>query len=218
MKHVLIFGAIFALGSLQAAAADNLTGGDAEAGKQKATACAACHGADGNSTNPVWPKLAGQHAGYLVAQLAHFAKPQGDSKRFNALMYGQASGLSEQDMKDIAAFYEKQQISQGQADPALVERGKKIYRGGIPEDDVTACIACHGPAGEGNAAANYPAVASQHAAYIVLQLKAYKLGMKDPTAAGARTSDPNQMMRNTAANLSEEDMEAVAQYMQGLKR
>lgn len=218
MKHVLIFGAIIALGSFHTAAADNLTGGDAEAGKQKSAACAACHGADGNSVNPVWPKLAGQHAGYTVAQLEHFAEPQADSSRFNALMYGQATGLSEQDRKDIAAYFEQQAITQGQADPALVERGEKIYRGGIPEDNVAACIACHGPAGKGNAAANYPAVASQHAAYLVAQLKAYKLGMKDPSAAGARSSDPNQMMRNTAANLSEEDMEAVAQYMQGLKR
>lgn len=218
MKQVLIFGAIFVLGSFQTAIADNLVGGDAEAGKQKAAACAACHGADGNSVNPEWPKLAGQHAGYMVAQLKHFAKPQADSPRFNALMYGQSTGLSEQDRKDLAAYYEQQTITQGQADPQLVARGEKIYRGGIAEKNVAACIACHGPSGEGNAAANYPAVASQHATYLVNQLKAYKLGMKDPAAAGARSSDPNQMMRNTAANLTEEDMQAVAQYMQGLKR
>ena len=102
-----------------------------------------------------------------------------------------------------------QQAKPGAADPALVKRGERIYHGGVPADGVPACIACHGPAGKGNAAAKYPAVAGQHATYIVNQLKLY--------AADERRTDPNQMMRNIAASLSADDMQAVASYMQGLQ-
>ncbi|MDX1454760.1 MAG: c-type cytochrome [Gammaproteobacteria bacterium] len=225
MKQLLVLATLMGAALGMNATAADLTGGDAEAGQNKAAACAACHGADGNSVNPEWPKLAGQHAGYLVLQLEHFAAPQAESKRFNALMYGQAVGLSEQDRADIAAYYAAQQTTPGQADPKKVELGERIYRGGIAEKDVPACIACHGPAGEGNAAANYPAVAGQHAKYLLMQLEAYARGQEALTAGpdeqpegAVRSTDPNQMMRNTAAGLSKREMEAVASYMQGLQR
>lgn len=210
MKQLLaLFTAALALSVSSAALADNLIGGDAEAGKTKAAACAACHGADGNSANPEWPKLAGQHAGYLFEQLKLFKQPQAESPRFNALMYGQVQALTEEDMKNIAAYYAEQETRPGVADPALVEKGRKIYEGGIAEKNVAACSACHGPSGDGNAAAKFPKIASQHAVYIVNQLKAYK--------AGERRSDQAQMMRNTTAGMTEEEMQAVAQYMQGLQ-
>ncbi|MDX1443399.1 MAG: c-type cytochrome [Gammaproteobacteria bacterium] len=210
MKQLLVtFGFIALAGASQAASAANLTGGDAEAGKAKTTACVACHGADGNSANPEWPKLAGQHAGYLYEQLKIFKLPASESPRYNALMFGQAQALSDEDMKNIAAYYAEQATKPGVADPELAEVGEDIYRGGIPEENVAACIACHGPSGKGNAAANFPKLAGQHATYTVNQLKLYK--------SGERSSDMNQMMRNNVAGMSEEDMKAVAEYIQGLQ-
>lgn len=211
MKQLLVIFAFAALAATgKPAAAGNLLGGDADAGKEKTTACAACHGADGNSiANPEWPTIAGQHAGYLYEQMKHFKQPQDDSVRYNALMYGQMQALSDDDMKNVAAWYAEQDIKPGVADPELAERGERIYLGGIAEDNIPACIACHGPSGNGNAAAKYPVLASQHAAYTVTQLKAYQ--------SGERRSDANQVMRNITAEMDEDDMRAVAEYIQGLQ-
>lgn len=203
-----LVGAVLLLAAFPAAAGDNLIGGDASAGEAKAGVCAACHGPAGNSVNPEWPKLAGQHAGYTFEQLRAFKLPAAESPRFNAIMHGQAQPLSEQDMKDLAAYFAAQTMEIGAADPALVEKGERIYRGGIPQKNVPACIACHGPAGDGNAATGYPKVGGQHAVYIVNQLKLY--------ATGERRTDQNQMMRNIAAAMSEDEMQAVASYIQGL--
>lgn len=207
VAHIL--GGALLLTMTPATAGDNLIGGDASAGETKAAVCAACHGPQGNSANPEWPKLAGQHAGYAFVQLQAFKLPMNESPRFNAIMHGQAQPLSEQDMKDLAAYFAAQTMQPGAADPALVEKGQKIYRGGIAEKNVPACIACHGPAGDGIAAAMYPKIGGQHATYIVNQLKLY--------AAGERRTDPNQMMRNIASEMSEEEMRAVASYIQGLQ-
>lgn len=198
---------LFAVGS--AVAGDNLIGGNAEAGREKAVPCAACHGPDGNSINPEWPKIAGQHADYAFEQLKAFKQPQNDSPRFNALMFGQVQGLNEEDMRDLAAFFASQQITPGAADPELVARGERIYRGGLPEENVPACIACHGAAGEGNAAAGYPALAGQHAVYTLTQLRNY--------AADQRQTDQNRIMRDIASRMSEEDMRAVASLIEGLQ-
>jgi len=122
-----------------------VAGGSVEAGKSKATPCAACHGADGNSTNPAWPKLAGQGAPYIAEQLKLFK----EGTRSNPLMSAQATGLSEQDMLDLAEFYASQTMTAGAAEEELVELGEAIYRGGIISKDVTACAACHGPSGAG---------------------------------------------------------------------
>lgn len=204
-RTVLLSALVAAWAALPAPAAENaLVDGDPAAGQAKAQPCAACHGSDGNSFNPVWPKLAGQHTTYTVSQLEAFKS----GARENPLMTAQAAALSEQDMRDLAAFYAAQALKPGKADPALVEQGARIYRGGIAEKGVPACAACHGPAGRGNAAAEYPVVGGQHAEYLVLQLKAY--------AAGSRTTDPNRMMRDIAEKMSEEEMRAVASFMQGL--
>ena len=185
-------------------------GGDAEAGKSKAAVCAACHGADGNSSNPIWPSLAGQNEKYLIKQLQAFkAGADGGRKGASAAqMYGMAAGLSEQDMADIAAYYAAQKVKTGVADDKLAERGEIIYRGGVADSQIAACTGCHGPNGLGNAAAGYPALAGQHAAYTYAQLKAFQ--------SGARHNDPNEMMRALIPKMTDADMKAVAEYIQGL--
>lgn len=178
--------------------------GSAEAGRTKAAVCAACHGPDGNSVNPEWPSLAGQHARYIVAQLQAFK----EGTRTNPLMTPMAQSLSPQDMQDLAAFYSAQTPKGGTADPALVRAGERLYRGGNRAEGVSACTACHGPRGRGNPG-GIPALSGQHATYTKAQLEAY--------ASGARRSDAQQIMRNIAAAMSREEMEAVASYVQGLR-
>ncbi|MDH3977699.1 MAG: cytochrome c4 [Gammaproteobacteria bacterium] len=181
--------------------------GDAEQGKAKAGTCAACHGADGNSVNPEWPSLAGQHPDYLVAALKSFK----NGSRANVLMAGQAAGLDEQTMEDLAAYFASQKAAKRTADPALVDQGARIYRGGDIEKGISACMACHGPSGRGNPGAGYPILAGQHATYTANQLKAYRSGERQTDAS------MNQIMRNIAAEMSDGDINAVAAYIQGLQ-
>jgi len=181
--------------------------GNAEAGKSKSVTCSACHGADGNSVNPEWPNLAGQHSGYLVRQLQAFKS----GERQNPLMGPQAMMLSEQDMEDLAAYFSQQVARGGTADPELAPAGERLYRGGNIDAEISACTACHGPGGTGNPDASYPALHGQHAAYVIAQLKAYREGSRS-TDAGM-----NQMMRNVAARMTDAEMRAVASYIQGLR-
>jgi len=182
-----------------------LAAGDAARGQELSQTCASCHGADGNSTLAMWPKLAGQHAAYMERQLALIksgARPVPEMGPFVA-------GLSEQDMADLAAYFSTQKATKRTADPELAEAGQDLYRGGNMETEVSACIACHGPTGSGNGPAGYPAVAGQHAAYTAKQLRDYQ--------SGKRKSDGDaQIMRNIAARLTPEEINAVAAYMQGL--
>lgn len=189
------------------AAAESLVDGTVDEGKAKSVTCAACHGADGNSVNPTWPNLAGQHAKYIVNQLQAFK----DGLRNNALMNGQAMMLSEDDMKNLAVFYESlDAAAQPVADPDLIPRGKALYLGGDQERNIAACIACHGPRGRGNAAAAYPALNGQHATYTAQTLRDY--------ASGARQSgNEENIMQSIASRLTEEDIVAVASYVQGLR-
>ncbi len=176
----------------------------AQGGREKAAACAACHGVDGNSTTAEWPKLAGQHAGYIRAQLAAFKS----GARQNALMSPMATGLSDEDMALLADYFASQRIQLGTAKSELVEAGQKVYRGGNAATGVPACMACHGPRGSGNPASGYPALGGQHATYTANQLKAYR--------NGERTTDANSMMRTIASRMSAAEMEAVASYLEGL--
>ncbi len=178
--------------------------GDAEAGKAKSATCAGCHGADGNSMVPTFPSLAGQHPAYIVKQLSNFKA----GERNDPVMSPMAMPLSEQDMQDLAAYFSAQTPKGGAAAADKIELGERIYRGGIAEKGLVACTACHGPTGTGVATAAYPAVSGQHATYIEKQLKDF--------AASNRANDPNRMMREIAAKMSEAEMAAVAQYMQGL--
>jgi cytochrome c553 len=197
--------ALAAIALLFDATATALAEGDATAGQEKAAACAACHGPDGNSVNGEWPKLAGQNAIYLEKQLANFKA----GERVNAIMNGMAAPLDEVAMKDIAAYYAAQVVTPGKADPALVEQGQSIYRGGNLTSGVSACIGCHGPTGKGNPAAGFPSLDGQHAQYVETQLKAFR--------AMQRANDPGQMMRNIAAKMSDQEIQAVASYIQGLQ-
>ena len=179
--------------------------GNAEAGKAKATNCAGCHGVNGNSTNPAWPKLAGQHASYIAKQLADF---KAGKMRSDPLMGGQVAGLSSQDMKDLGAYFAKQTGSQGGASKKLVASGEKLYRGGNKKKGVAACIACHGPTGAGNPGAKFPKLSGQHAAYVEKAMKDFR--------SGKRTNDTNKMMQIIAEKMNDKEIKAVASYISGL--
>ena len=179
--------------------------GDATAGQAKAAVCGACHGPDGNSMAPNFPKLAGQGERYLNKQL-HDIK---SGKRTVLEMTGLLTNLSDQDLADIAAYYSSQKNSVGAADPALVERGQALFRGGDVEKGLPSCTGCHSPDGQGNAPAGFPHLGGQHASYIEKQLTDFR--------EGDRTNDGDAMtMRTIAAKLSNKDIKALAQYIQGL--
>ena len=185
-----------------------IAAGDVTAGKSKAAACIACHGVDGNSTNPEWPSLAGQNEIYIARQLAAFQ--QGET-RSNVLMAPMIANLSEQDMADIAAYYASLPRARMYADETkqeLIAAGQRLYRGGNADKNVAACIGCHLPDGSGNGPAGFPGIANQHATYTENQLKAFR--------SGARSSDLNSMMRDVSARLSDDEIEAVAAYLTGL--
>lgn len=178
---------------------------DIEAGKAKTALCMGCHGADGNSINVIWPKLAGQHASYLEKQLRDFKS----GTRADPTMQGMAATLSDEDIVNVSAYYEAQTLTPASFDESLLEAGENIYRGGITSISVAACMGCHSPTGDGNGPASYPLVKSQHPEYIVAQLKKFK--------EGTRANDAGQMMRLVAERMSDEEMKAVAAYMAAMK-
>lgn len=201
MKKVLMVTAMcFAMGTVAPAMAE----GNVSAGKTKSVACAACHGADGNSPSAMFPKLAGQGEAYLVKQLMNFKS----GERQNAVMAPMVAGLSDEDMADLAAFYASKKMSPGAVAEDLLNAGKTLYQAGDRDRNVPACMACHGPSGEGVPAAKWPALSGQHADYVEAQLKAF--------ADGTRSNDPNSMMRDIASRLSAAEMKAVAAYVSGL--
>lgn len=182
-----------------------LAEGTAEAGQAKSATCVACHGVDGNSSNPQWPSIAGQHPQYIVKQLQAFK----EGTRTDPLMSPMAATLSDADVDDLAAYFSSQTANGLEAEAAKVPLGQRLYRGGDVATGVAACAACHGPAGHGNPTALYPSIRGQHATYVETQLKAYR--------SGTRQTDQNQMMRNVANTLSDEQIAAVAAYVQGLR-
>lgn len=208
MKKVVILCALLVGFSQTGMSAES---GDAAAGKEKVVACGACHGSDGNSLAPSFPKLAGLGEKYLVKQLMDIR----DGARPVPTMAGQLDAQSDQDLADIAAFYAAQARSGGKADPDLIKLGAKVYRGGVAERNVAACTACHSPNGNGNAPAGFPALAGQHADYIAAQLKAYRQGYEDE--AGRTNDGDAKIMRTIAFNLSDKEIAAVSSYIAGLK-
>lgn len=218
----LLISSTFALALTLAgtsAFAEGLANGDASAGQSKSAACAACHGADGNSLIPNYPKLAGQGSTYLEKQLHDFKS----GKRIDPIMQGMAAGLSDTDIEDIAAWYSSQQASSGQADPKLVERGEAIFRGGIPAKGVPSCAGCHSPAGQGIISAAYPHLAGQHADYIAIQLKNFRAAGRGDLGdvvkrENDRTSDAPGPMEVIAARLSDEEILQVASFIDGLSK
>jgi len=203
MKHLMHLAATLSL----LVTLPVLAGGDAEAGQGKSAVCAACHGVDGNSVIPNWPKIAGQHAPYLERQLKLIksgARPVPE-------MAGIVTGLSDQDMADLAAYFSGQISKTGLANEETRVVGQRLYRAGNPKTDVPACLACHGPAGEGNPLAVFPALAGQHSAYTEKILKDFRSG----TIWGEK-NESNKIMADVALRLADDQIKAVSDYVQGL--
>ncbi|MDX1725593.1 MAG: c-type cytochrome [Pseudomonas sp.] len=179
--------------------------GDAAAGQGKVVVCGACHGADGNSAAPNFPKLAGQGERYLLKQLNDIKS----GARPVVEMTGLLDNLSDQDLADISAYYASQKMSVGAADPKLVARGEALFRGGKLNEGMPACTGCHSPDGAGLDAAGFPQIGGQHAGYVAKQLTDFR--------EGNRTNDGDSLiMRSIAAKLSNKDIEAVSSFIQGL--
>ena len=183
----------------------NALAADPAAGEAKAALCVACHGPAGNSANPEWPKLAGQHAKYTAKQIRDF---MAGATRSNELMAPMIAGLSDQDIEDISAYYAIQTSTGGFASEELHALGERIYRGGNAESGVPACIACHGPRGGGNGPAGFPALAGQHAVYTAKQIEDWRLGN--------RSNDSNRMMADAVRYLTPQETRAVSEYIAGL--
>lgn len=180
--------------------------GNVAAGEKIATAvCAACHGVDGNSLVSMYPKLAAQHPAYITKQLMNFKA----GERQNAIMAGMVTALTPEDMVNLGAYFGAQSVKSASATkngPGSL--GEKIYKGGIASLGVPACASCHGANGAG-IPVQFPRLAGQHAEYTITQMKAWR--------SGERANDPAKMMRMVASKLSDADIEAVADYIQGLK-
>lgn len=197
------------------------TWGDAKAGQTKAAACAACHGADGNPSDPQYPRIAGQSERYMAHQLALFASGERNTG-MAAVMAPFAKTLSAQDMRDVGAYFATQKAGAGLSDDSVIadgpykgmkfyEVGQKLYRGGDASRGVPACLACHGPAGAGNPGPAYPHVGGQMQDYTVRRLQEYRAGtttQKDPALF--------HIMAQVAAPLSDQEIQALASYLQGL--
>jgi len=201
-RFFVLFGLMICAGAV---AAEPLVDGDVEAGKTRSAQCAACHGPQGNMESGQFPKLAGQGAPYIYEQLKLFKS----GERQNAIMAGQAAGLSDEDMKNLAAYFAAQQTRPGAADVAVAPAGAVLYHGGNSEKGVPACSGCHGPSGLGNAAAKFPRLSGQSSQYIAAQLKAYRSGDR----AGYRNAT---IMNGVAENLSDDDIQALSSYVAGL--
>jgi cytochrome c553 len=176
---------------------------DLKAGKEKSSSCQGCHGTDGNSINPQWPSLASQHSGYLIKQINDFQS----AKRKDALMNSMVAGLSKTDVADIVAYFSSMKIktASGSDDHKTIAIGEKIFKGGNSYNGVPACSACHGPNGVGNGPSKFPYLAGQQMEYLIKTMNDFK--------SGARNNDPNEMMRNIAEKMSENEIKSVSIYI-----
>ena len=202
LKIFCLLMSVVALSFGPAAHAD----GDIAAGKSLTAVCAACHGADGNGVEalPMQPRLAGQHAEYAVKQIQEFKSKE----RENATMFPMVASLSDEDVINISAYYASLEGTVGTTTFEHSELGEKLYRAGNANTGLAACMACHGPAGRGNPAAKYPSLTGQFAEYTAIQLKAFK--------SESRDNDVNSVMRNIAAKMTIDEIEAVSSYIEGL--
>lgn len=198
MKKIVFAVALFCPFAIQAAEKP-------DAVTEKVALCVACHGQQGVSPNPEWPSLAGQHTSYLIKQLRDYKK---GTTRNAPTMTGLVANLSDDDMAELSEFYAKQSLPEGTTPEKYLKRGEQLYRGGDFDKHITACIACHGPKGTGNAQAGFPVLSGQHAPYTIQQLQAFK--------DQKRSNDLNSIMRDISSRMNQEDMEAVAYYIQGL--
>ncbi|HZO21691.1 MAG TPA: c-type cytochrome [Steroidobacteraceae bacterium] len=188
--------------------------GTVQAGTTKSAVCSSCHGPSGNSTNPEWPRLAGQSAVYIAEQLKLFKS----AVRNNPVMMPMASTLNDRDIDDIAVYYEAQTPQGLEGDPSYWKAGESLYRGGDSTRNIPACMACHGPDGRGNLAAGYPALRAQQSVYVMKQLRDYASGARYAGSKNPATASRNGVMMLTIAKrLSPEDIRNVASYVQGLR-
>lgn len=209
MKRLMVLPlaiwAAFATASETASKADPVKGQQVAAG-----VCAGCHGPDGNSQIPTNPKLAGQGEAYIAKQLSNF-RTSGDkpAERANPIMAGMAATLSEEDIRNVAAFYSAQKINPDTAkNKDMLELGQRIWRAGDASKGLPACAGCHGPAGAG-LPAQFPRLAGQFGDYTEAQLKAFR--------DGVRSNDPNKMMRMIAIKMTDPEIKAVSDYAAGLR-
>ncbi|GLS90693.1 cytochrome c [Psychromonas marina] len=178
--------------------------GNIEAGKAKSATCVACHGEDGNSPSDLYPKIAGQHESYLEKQLIQFK----NGERSDPIMMGMVAGLSDQDMKDLAAYFSAQPATPETVSPEIAVAGRDLYMGGDKERGIPACTACHGPRGNGLELAKFPKISNQHPAYLKAQLEKFR--------SQARENDPNGMMGDISAKLTDADIELLSKYISAL--
>lgn len=231
MKTIMLASSLAFIGAAPIVHAEKavttLSEGNSDAGKQKSGTCASCHGEDGNSMMPTFPKLAQQHASYLSKQLYAFK----DGSRKDQVMGSMAMTLNEEDIADVSAYYSTQNISANpeptlppddddDADsamdgepketmPGLINKGSNLYRNGDLSRAVSACIACHGPSGEGNKPATFPALRSQHADYLIKTLGDFK--------SGARSKNPENIMYMIAKKMTDDEIKAVSYYISTMK-
>ena len=208
MKNTMVFAALAALTAFSLAHAEDAVphGDPAKAQQLVTTVCAACHGADGNSTSPNYPNLAGQVPEYITKQLMNFKS----GERKNPIMQGivASSNLTQDDMVNLGAYFAAQTLKPGAAkNKELAEAGEKIFKGGDAGTGVPACASCHGPSGVG-IPSEFPRLAGQHAEYIYAQLNNFR--------EGDRTNDGGKMMRTIAGRLTDQEMKAVSEYISGL--
>lgn len=209
MKFILALAALLA--AIAAFAAEPPFRGDAAKAQGIVNqVCAACHAADGNSQIAANPKLAGQIPEYLFKQLMDFKAAAGKkAERDNAVMAGMMANLSPDDMRNLSTYFSGQPAKPGAAKSKdLVALGQRLYRGGIVDEGIAACASCHGPNGAGMSA-QYPRLSGQHAEYVSAQLKAFR--------SGSRANDINATMRGVAGRLSDREIDAVADYIAGLR-
>jgi cytochrome c553 len=207
MKKLILTAAAVIFASSTMLMANAAIAGDAAAGKAKSAACGGCHGFDGNSPIPTYPKLAGQNEAYITKQVKDF---KANTTRQNPIMFGMVAALSDQDAADIGAYFQSQSLKDAATfDESKVAAGRDIYKGGDMQKGIPACQACHGPKGSGTAGIGYPQIGGQYTAYTLTQLKAFK--------DGSRTNDDKKLMRSIVEKMSEKDMVAVANYIASLK-
>ena len=196
---------IFTAAAGEIAEAKPMKKGDAEKGSKLVGTCVACHGADGNSVVGQWPTLAGQRESYLFEQLEHIRSEE----RVIAVMKGLLNDYSDDDLRDVSAFYSSQKTKVSQADEANLALGKQIYRAGKLDSGVPACTGCHGPTGKGLESAQYPMLGGQKAEYVVTSLIAYQTGER-------AIDEHGKIMQGIALRLTTEEIRAVANYVSGL--
>jgi cytochrome c553 len=189
------------------------TNGKVADGATKSAICSSCHGPNGNSVNPEWPRLAGQSAVYIAEQLRLFRS----GVRDNPIMKPLAASLSDQDISDLAVYYEAQTPTGLEADPSYWQAGEALYLRGDRGHEIPACVACHGPVGRGNLAAGYPALRAQQAVYVVKQLNDYASGTRYTAANPAQASRNGVMMLTLTKRLTPEQIRDVASYVQGMR-